>query len=92
MTEKPFTVAQVADRWACSRDAVYSLIRERKLRAFRVGGKLLRVTAGEVERWESAGGNTQSGNTDLVNSTERRSSAGATKRGRTAEDLASSLK
>ncbi len=56
MTERPMTVAQVADRWACSKDAIYALIRDQKLRAFRVGGKLLRIRAEDVTQWENAGG------------------------------------
>ena len=88
MTEKPFTVAQVAERWACSPDAVYALIRSKKLQAFRVGGKLLRIQAKEIERWESIGANTQSESTGSDNYSTKPSSVGQTKReSLTAEDL-----
>lgn len=48
----PYTVPALADRWQCSKDFVYSLIRNGELNAFRLGGKLLRIAAKEVERFE----------------------------------------
>lgn len=45
--DKPFTPATLAERWGCSPDAVYDLIRSGKLPAFRVGAKLLRIQATE---------------------------------------------
>lgn len=84
--QKPFTVMQLAERWSCSRDAVYSMIRTGKLKAFPLGGKLLRVTAEEVKRWESGGGNTKSDNTGSAALAIKRSQHGA--RHVSAEDLA----
>ncbi len=63
MTDRPYTVSTLAERWGCSPDAVYALIRKGELKAFRVGGKLLRIQASEVERWESAGASIQSEST-----------------------------
>lgn len=74
LTDRPMTVAQVAERWDCSTHAVYALIRAKRLPAFRVGGKLLRIQAKDVAAWESAGGNTQSENTDLGHSTDKKRS------------------
>lgn len=53
MSERPYTVQEVADRWSVSREHVYDLIRQGRLHAFRLGGKLYRVAAAEVERWAS---------------------------------------
>lgn len=40
MNQKPFTVMDLADRWGCTRQAVYAIIKEGKLRTFRVGDVL----------------------------------------------------
>lgn len=50
--QPPYSVPKLADRWKCSKDFVYSLIRNGGLNAFRLGDKLLRVSADEVERYE----------------------------------------
>jgi len=47
-----FSVATLAQHWGCGTDTVYSLIRSGDLRAFKLGGKLLRIRADEVERYE----------------------------------------
>lgn len=47
-----FSVATLADHWGCGTDTVYSLIRSGDLRAFKLGGKLLRIRQDEVERFE----------------------------------------
>lgn len=92
MTEKPFTVATLADRWQCSTHAIYWLIREKRLPAFRLGGKLLRIRAEDVTQWESTGGSIALAATDLDNLKGKPSSVGRTKRAlRTAEDLATSI-
>lgn len=91
MTDKPYTVAALADRWECTPQAVYATIKAGKLRAFRVGGKLLRVQAEEVARWESGGGSTPLENTGSDTSKGKPSSSGKTKRVHTAEDLASAF-
>lgn len=47
-----YSVASLAQHWGCGTDTVYSLIRGGDLRAFKLGGKLLRIRADEVERFE----------------------------------------
>ena len=49
---KVYTPATLARRWQCSERHVRNLIRDGKLAAFRVGGKLLRVSAAVVEEFE----------------------------------------
>lgn len=49
---KVYSVASLAEHWDCGTDTVYSLIRAGDLRAFKLGGKLLRIRADEVERFE----------------------------------------
>ena len=91
MTERPLTVAQVADRWDCSIDAVYAAIRKGDLQAFRVGGKLLRIKPEEIERWENVGANTRSETTGSDSSKDKPPSAGPTQPGITAEGLVSAF-
>ncbi|WP_157784784.1 helix-turn-helix domain-containing protein [Sphingobium xenophagum] len=52
MNAAVFSVATLAEHWACGTDTIYSLIRSGDLRAFKLGGKLLRIRADEVERFE----------------------------------------
>lgn len=75
MSDRPLTVAQVAERWACSRDAVYALIRTGQLPHFRVGGKLLRIKPGDVLAWENGGG-MRSVNTDCNSSMDKPAPSG----------------
>ena len=49
------TVADVAKRWRCSKNTVYRLIAEGKLKTFRLGIDI-RVTEREIERFEEEGG------------------------------------
>ena len=75
MGERPFTVQELAERWSCAPESVYVLIRSKRLAAFTIGGKLLRVRPEEVERWENAGASTKSeaiGSEPLGASTGRR--------------------
>lgn len=58
MTARPkeaasvFSVASLAEYWGCGTDTVYSLIKSGDLPAFKLGGRLLRIRADEVERFE----------------------------------------
>jgi excisionase family DNA binding protein len=52
MEDRPYSPATLADRWGCSKDMVYDLINGGKLRYFRVGKRLIRISAEEVIRWE----------------------------------------
>ncbi len=47
-----YSVATLARHWGCGTDTVYALIHSGELRAFRLGGKLLRIRGDEVERFE----------------------------------------
>ena len=81
MTPKPFTVAALALRWECSPDFVYDQIRQGRLNAIRLGGKLLRISVDEVERWESAGGSMPTGGSGSASSKAKPSPSGGTNTG-----------
>ena len=65
MRERPYTIQELAERWSCTAEAIYALIRhpDNPLPAFKVGGKLWRVRAEIVDQWENDGGSTRSGST-----------------------------
>lgn len=48
------TVSEIADRWRCSMDSVYRMIKSGKLKAFRVGQDF-RIKEAEVIRYENGG-------------------------------------
>lgn len=48
-----YSVATLADRWQCSRQHVYGMINRGELRAFKLGAKLFRIPAEEVEKCEA---------------------------------------
>lgn len=50
---RPFTPERLAERWECSPQHVTALCRGGTLRAFKLGPKLWRIPAVEVERWET---------------------------------------
>jgi len=52
MSDQAYTITTLAERWACSRGAIYALIESGALHTFRIG-KNLRITAEEVRRFES---------------------------------------
>lgn len=53
MRSQTYTVQDLAAAWSCSTGQVYALIRRGELRAFRIGRRRgLRITQGEVDRWE----------------------------------------
>jgi excisionase family DNA binding protein len=47
-----FSVSTLAQHWDCGTDTIYSLIKSGDLPAFKLGGKLLRIRADDVERYE----------------------------------------
>ena len=53
MNEPPFSPNKLAERWDCSKQYIYKLIREKRLKSFNLGGKLVRISAEEVARWEA---------------------------------------
>lgn len=88
MSDRPFTVADLADRWACSRRHIYNLIERGELKVFHAGGTLRRISAGEVARWESAGSRTELENTDSEPLESKPLPLGETPKESTASDLA----
>lgn len=46
-----YTVDTLAERWQCSRDVLYDMLRQKKLKAFKVG-TAYRISAAEVDRHE----------------------------------------
>lgn len=55
MQNRPYTVAQLAAYWQCSTTFVYDRINAGELRAFKLGGKLFRVSTEAVEEYEQRG-------------------------------------
>lgn len=51
--EALFTPATLAKRWECSDKHVRNLIAAGKLECFRLGGKLVRIRASDVEKFEA---------------------------------------
>jgi excisionase family DNA binding protein len=97
--EHPYTVDELAERWSCTREAIYAAIRHpvNPLPAFKIGGKLWRIRAEEVTRWENAGGSTRSEGTGSEPSEPqtddmRPSSAGETRTDPIDADLVSSAR
>lgn len=52
MANSVYSVASLAEHWECGTDTIYSMIKSGDLPAFKVGGRLLRIRADEVERFE----------------------------------------
>jgi len=79
MTDRPYSVATLAERWDCHEDVVRRLISRGALLSFRVGD-LIRVRASEVERYEcngsalqDTGAGTSSNTTMVTDATAERS-------------------
>ena len=53
MEGRPYSPETLAERWGCTPSHVRKMVRRGDLRAFRLGGKLLRIPAVEVERIEA---------------------------------------
>jgi excisionase family DNA binding protein len=52
-SEKPFTPESLGERWSCSAEKVRQMVHRGELLGFRLG-KLIRIPAVEVERFECA--------------------------------------
>lgn len=52
MSEAIYTVAALAKRWGTSTAFVYSLLERGELPGFKLGGKLWRIKAVDVEEYE----------------------------------------
>jgi len=50
--DPPFSPKQLAERWGCTRQFIHKLIRKGEIKAFKLGGNLLRIPAEEVRRLE----------------------------------------
>lgn len=50
-----FTPATLAIRWECHPNRIHTMIKNGTLPAFRLGGKLLRIQAADVEAYEETG-------------------------------------
>lgn len=48
---RPYSIAQLAERWGCSDSMIRKLINLGELQSFRIGA-LIRISAAEVERYE----------------------------------------
>ena len=51
-----FTPQMLADRWDCSERHVRNMIKRGDIRSFLFGGKLVRISSEEVDRFERSGG------------------------------------
>lgn len=55
MTDTPYTVDDLAQRWRCSAQTVYRLARDSGLPHFRLGARRgIRFSREDVQAWESA--------------------------------------
>ena len=46
-----YTVEELAKRWKCSRDVIYDMLRQKKLKGFKLGSSY-RISTAEVDRHE----------------------------------------
>ncbi len=74
--DEVFTPAEVATRWKCSASFVRRMIDNGELPAFRVGGKLLRVTARAVREYEACRNTSSRSSAGLRHLPLRRGQAG----------------
>lgn len=86
MTARPYSPETLADRWGCSAEKVRGMCRNGELASFRLG-KLIRIPAAEVERYECQ--NTPSPDTEEngLSPFEREASAFASRLARQTEGL-----
>lgn len=52
MNDTAYTVERLAERWSCSTDVIYELLRKRELKGFKVG-KAWRISAANIDRFEN---------------------------------------
>ncbi|RWO22861.1 MAG: DNA-binding protein [Mesorhizobium sp.] len=70
-----YTPAMLADRWECSESHVRNLIASGRLPSFRLGGKLLRIRASDVEDYECRSGELQDSKGNTASHGTRETSA-----------------
>src|ERR1700730_1734705 len=82
VSSKAYTPAALALRWQCSERHVRNLVAKGKLRAFRLGGKLLRIPVEAVEEMERcpaiALGSSTEGSSSCSTSAESAAGSGLT--------------
>ena len=54
MSDKPYSAAKLAKRWSVSKSSIYEMVRDGRLKSFRLAGQLLRISAEEVARHEAS--------------------------------------
>jgi excisionase family DNA binding protein len=54
VSDKPYSAAKLARRWSVSKSSIYEMVRDGRLKSFRLAGQLLRISAAEVARHEDA--------------------------------------
>jgi excisionase family DNA binding protein len=52
LTPQYLSIPEVAERWSCEHKLVYAEVAAGRLKAIRIGKKLLRVAVSELERYE----------------------------------------
>lgn len=55
MSDRPYSVAQLAERWGFDDSHIYRMIKRGEIATFRFGGRAIRIAAAEVDRWENTG-------------------------------------
>jgi excisionase family DNA binding protein len=76
-----YTPETLAQRWDCSAKHVRNLIAREELQGFRIGGKLLRISAKAVREFEQCSGQLESTEAGLPSSTTETESATVTRLG-----------
>ena len=69
---RPYTPERLAERWECSPQHIRAMLADGRVNGFKLGGKLWRISAAEVERVECR-------TTDLDASRENSAQSGKTK-------------
>jgi excisionase family DNA binding protein len=72
---KAYRIVDLATRWQMAPATLYKMVQDGRLAAMRLGGRSIRISATEVEAWES-GARTRSDDTASELSTERPSPSG----------------
>src|SRR5262245_6388403 len=79
MGARSYTPAELAREWQCSERHIRNLVTKGQLRAFRLGGKLLRIPVEAVEEMERCPATASGGSTENSSScsTSEESAAGS---------------
>jgi excisionase family DNA binding protein len=66
LPDPPFTPKMLAQRWGCSRQYIHTLLQQGRLKSFRLGERLVRISAEEVKRWEEQSSIAQTETTEIA--------------------------